>query len=112
MSKERVGDYYIGVRRVLTNLFGNREALVYVTSTDQTLDSRCLIFSTIFPHQMQMFCARQDKSPLDQTGNHRMQFIPMLCYAYRWDIEVSYYEQKLFWSLCSNMVHSCRVDSW
>ncbi len=35
-----------------------------------------------------------------------MQFIPLLCYYFRWNIEVSYYEQKTFWSLCSYMVRS------
>lgn len=35
-----------------------------------------------------------------------MKFIPMLCYCFRWNIEVSYYEQKTFWSLCSYMVRS------
>ena len=32
-KKEKVGDYYTGVRRVLTNFFGTREVLAYVTST-------------------------------------------------------------------------------
>ena len=35
-----------------------------------------------------------------------MQFIPLMLYAFRWPIEVSYYEQKTFWSLCSYMVRS------
>ena len=35
-----------------------------------------------------------------------MQFIPLILYAFRWPIEVSYYEQKTFWSLCSYMVRS------
>ena len=35
-----------------------------------------------------------------------MPFIPLMLYAFRWDIEVSYYEQKTFWSLCSYMVCS------
>ena len=35
-----------------------------------------------------------------------MQFIPLLCYYFRWNIEVSYYEQKTFWSLCSYMIRS------
>lgn len=33
-----------------------------------------------------------------------MQYISMLCYYLRWNIEASYYEQKTFWSLCSYMV--------
>lgn len=35
-----------------------------------------------------------------------MQYIPLLLSAFRWNIEVSYYEQKTFWSLCSYMVCS------
>ena len=104
LSDERIGDYYMGVRRVLTNLFGQREVLAYVTASEKTQGSRRLFFSTIFPYQMQIFCAWQEKSPLNQTDSSRMQFIPLLCYCFRWNIEVSYYEQKTFWSLCSYMV--------
>ena len=106
LSDEKVGDYYIGARRVLTNLFGQREVLAYVTASGKLQGSRRLFFSTIFPHQMQVFCAWQEKAPLNQIGRSYMKFIPLLCYYFRWNIEVSYYEQKTFWSLCSYMLHS------
>lgn len=35
-----------------------------------------------------------------------MKYIPLFCYSFRWNIEVSYYEQKTFWSFCSYMVRS------
>ena len=35
-----------------------------------------------------------------------MQYIPLFLYSFRWNIEVSYYEQKTFWSLCAYMVRS------
>ena len=108
LSEEKIGDYYIVMRHVLTNIFGQREVLAYVTASDKTHGSRRLFFSTIFPHQMQIFCAWQEKAPLNQTGSSRMQYIPLLCYYFRWNIEVSYYEQKTFWSLCSYMVRSCK----
>ena len=106
LSDEKIGDYYIGSRRVLTNIFGYREVLAYVTSTEKGTGSRRLFFSTIFPEQLQIFCAWQEKAPLNQTGSDHMQYIPLLCYSFRWNIEVSYYEQKTFWSLCSYMVRS------
>ena len=106
LSDEKIGDYYIGVRRVLTNIFGSREVLAYVTSSEKESSSRRLFFSTIFPEQLQIFCAWQEKAPLNQTGSDRMQYIPLFCYSFRWNIEVSYYEQKTFWSLCSYMVRS------
>ena len=55
---------------------------------------------------MQIFCAWQEKAPLNQTGSDRMQYMPLFCYSFRWNIEVSYYEQKTFWSLCSYMARS------
>ena len=106
LSEEKIGDCYIAVRHVLTNIFGKRKVLAYVTSPEKGSGSRRLFFSTVFPEQLQIFCAWQEKSPLNQTGSSRMLFIPLMLYAFRWNIEVSYYEQKVFWSLCSYMVRS------
>ena len=106
LSDEKIGDYFMAARRVLTNIFGKREVMAYVTAPKKDSGSRRLFFSTILPEQLQIFCAWQEKSPLNRTGSDRMQFIPLLLYVYRWNIEVSYYEQKTFWSLCSYMVRS------
>lgn len=106
LSEKKVGDYYTGCRRVLTNIFGAREVMAYVTSPNKEGGGERLFFSTVFPSQLQIFCAWQEKSPLNQTGSSRMQYIPLLLYPFRWNIEVSYYEQKSFWSLCSYMVRS------
>ena len=81
-SNEKIGDYYIGAHRVITNLFGCREIQDYVTATE--------------------------KEPLNQTGSDRMKYIPLFLYSFQWNIETSYYEQKTFWSLCSYMVRSCK----
>lgn len=105
-SDEKIGDYFIGVRRVLSNLFGEREVLAFVTSTGNTDSSKRLFFSTVFPERISMFCTWQEKAPLNQTGSDRMKYIPLFLYVFRWNIEVSYYEQKTFWSLCSYMVRS------
>ena len=37
-----------------------------------------------------------------------MKYIPLFLYSFRWNIEISYYEQKTFWSLCNYMVCSCK----
>ena len=80
--------------------------LAYVTSTGKKEGSRRLFFSTVFPTQLQVFCAWQEKEPLKRTGSDWMQYIPLFLYSFRWNIEVSYYEQKTFWSLCGYMVRS------
>ena len=108
LSGEKAGDYYTGCRRVLTNIFGAREVMAYVTCTGKENGTRRLFFSTIFPAQLQIFCAWQEKAPLNQTGSGWMPYIPLFLYSFRWNIEVSYYEQKSFWSLCSYMVRSRR----
>lgn len=106
LSDEKIGDYYTGCRRVLTNIFGTKEVMAYVTSPGKEGGGRRLFFSTVFPSQLQIFCAWQEKAPLNQTGSSWMQYIPLFLYSFRWNIEVSYYEQKSFWSLCSYMVRS------
>ena len=106
LSDGKIGDYYTGCRRVLTNIFGARQVMAYVTSPCKEGGSRRLFFSTVFPSQLQIFCAWQEKAPLNQTGSDWMQYIPLFLYSFRWNIEVSYYEQKSFWSLCSYMVRS------
>ena len=80
--------------------------MAYVTSTGKENGTRRLFFSTIFPTQLQMFCAWQEKAPLNQTGSGWMPYIPLFLYSFRWNIQVSYYEQKSFWSLCAYMVRS------
>ena len=57
LSDEKIGDYYTGVRHVLTNLFGKREVLAYVTATTKESGTKRLFFSTIFPEQLGIFCA-------------------------------------------------------
>lgn len=107
-SEEKIVGCYTAVRRMLTNLFGNRNVLAYITSTDRESGSRRLFFGTFFPTQLQIFCAWQEDELLQRTGSKWMQYIPLLLYRSRWQIETSYYEQKSFWSLCSYMVRSSK----
>ena len=47
--------------------------MAYVTAPKKDSGSRRLFFSTILPEQLQIFCAWQEKSPLNRTGSDRMQ---------------------------------------
>ena len=106
LSNEKIGDYYVGVRRVLTNIFGDKCVHAYVTASNKTTETRRLFFSTIAPEAVRMACAWQEKAPLNQTGKEWLQYVPLFVYSFRWGIEVGYYEHKTFWSLCSYMVRS------
>ena len=68
LSDEKIGGYYMAVRRVLTNIFGKKEVLAYVTSPGKGPGSRQLFLSTVSPEQLQEFCTWQEKSPQDQAG--------------------------------------------
>ena len=83
---KKIGDYYIGAHRVITNLFGCREIQAYVTATEKEHGTKRLFFSTIFPEDLQIFCAWQEKEPLNQTGSDRMKYIPLFLYSFRWNI--------------------------
>lgn len=102
-------NYYTAARRVLTSIFWQKASHGICDFSWKNSGSRRLIFSTIIPEQLQIFCAWQEKAPLNQTGSAWMDFIQLLLYSFRWNrwnIEVSYYEQKIFWSLCSYIVRS------
>ncbi len=106
LSSEKIGDHYIGVRQVLTNIFGDRHVHAYVTAVNKATETRRLFFSTVAPESIRMSCAWQEKAPLNQVGREWMQYVPLFLYSFRWNIEVGYYEQKNFWSLCAYMVRS------
>ena len=106
LSEQRIGGYYTGVEMVLSNLFGERRIFAYVTSTELIGGSRRLFLSTITPVTLSLFCAWQEVEPLNQTGMDWMMYVPLFLYRFRWNIEVSYYEQKKFWSLEKYMLRN------
>ena len=48
LSDEKIGDYYIGTKTVLSNLFGERKVLAFVTSTEKEGSSRRLFSARCF----------------------------------------------------------------
>jgi hypothetical protein len=55
-SNEKTGDYYTGVRRVITRFFGCREVLAYVTATSKE-NGKTTFFSIPFFQESCKFCA-------------------------------------------------------
>ena len=108
LTAKKTGDFYLSCRTVLTNIFKDRKVLAYVTCPDRESGSLRLFFSTVSFYDLQILCAWQEKSPLSQTTSSNAVYIPLFLYMFRWNIEVSYYEQKTFWSLCSYMVRSSK----
>ena len=105
LSEEKLGDYYVAHRQVITNLLKNHVMTAYVTAPDKE-SGRWLFLSTIDIKNFRMSCENMERVPLNQCDGCWAEYIPLCCYSFRWQIEVSYYEQKTFWSLCHYMVRS------
>lgn len=103
LSEEKLGDYYVAHRQVITNLLKDYVMSAYVTAPEKE-SSRWLFLSTIDVKEIYMSCANMERAPLNQCDGGWAEYIPLCCYSFRWQIEVSYYEQKTFWSLCRYMV--------
>ena len=78
-----------------------------MTAPEKNSKSKRLFFSTVFPDELQDFCVDPPKVSFNQEEENWSGYMPLFWYSFRWNIEVSYYEQKTFWSFGSYMVRSC-----
>ena len=101
-SKHSSEKYKVAHRIVIAKLFGKRKVHAYVTKTET--NSRRLYFSTINPDNMIMNCSWQDNFLVRNIYRDNIEYSIFSLYRARWNIEVSYYEQKTFWSLEKYMV--------
>ena len=90
---------------VKTNLFGDRAVTAIVTKAKSgssvrlflsTQSAESLTFSPDFLHQETDLAYPQANAAL----------LPLAIYRLRWNIEVTYYEQKTFWGLGAYMLQS------
>ena len=99
MRTPQNGDWKIGVRPVLTRLWGERVVYAYVTAPKKGGDSRRLFFCTKNPEEITLDYSVCADDRIRNYGEEDINYIPLACYLLRWNIEVSYYEGKTFWSL-------------
>lgn len=86
LSAEKIGEYYIGFRKVMTNLFNDHPVYAYVTASTKTSDTRRLFFCTVDPNCIRISCAWYEKTPLNHTGREWMPYIPLFLYSVRWGL--------------------------
>lgn len=105
LTEERVGDFHVGHKKVMTNLLKGAVIDAFVTSTHKEGGSRRLFLSTLSATDIEMFCAWYEKPPINQTGSGWFRYLPLMFYSVRWQgTEVGYYEQKTFWSFRKYML--------
>ena len=101
LSDEKLNGYYMGKRQVRTTLFKGRTVTAYVTCTEKEKGTRRLFLSTVSEEAVAI-----PKKELPEIIERHFDLLSMFLYQLRWNIEIGYYEQKTFWSLCSYMVRS------
>ena len=67
LSTEKIGDFHIGTRKVVTNLLKNAEMTAFVTATRKSEGTRRLFLSTITPGFLFVYCAWHEKEPLNRV---------------------------------------------
>ena len=106
LESPETGDWQIGVRPVLTRLWGERVVYAIVTLPKSGNGSRRLFFCTRDPESIRLDYSRCEDDTVRGYGEENKKFLPVGCYSVRWDIEVSYYESKTFWSFEEYRVRS------
>ena len=106
LESPKTGDWKIGVRPVLTRLWGGRVVYAIVTLPKSGNGSRRLFFCTRNPEEIALDYENCADDAIREYGKEDIRYLPLACYMLRWDIEVSYYENKTFWSLEEYRVRS------
>jgi len=106
LKSPKTGDFKIGVRPVLTRLWGEWVVYAIVMLPKSGDGNRRLFFCTKNPESILLDYSRCEDETIRGYGEENAQFLPLACYSLRWNIEVYYYESKTFWSLEEYRVRS------
>ena len=103
LEKPERAPYYMGCRKVTTNLWKGRAVYAYVTAADpEKPDSFRLFLCTAEPERIAVELEKQTEEKIRRYSAWGM--LPLGLFSLRWNIETSYYETKTFWSFCDYMI--------
>lgn len=103
LSYEKVGEYYVATKQVLTNIFKTKPVTVTVTvKSIESFDSVRVFISTVTADDIKVFKDHQVAGVSCEPLTRK--YLPYLCYHIRWNIEVIFYQHKFFWSFGNYMV--------
>lgn len=107
LEKPAGAPYYMGCRKVITNLWKGRAVYACVTAADpEKPGSFRLFLSTAEAERIAVEPAKQADEKIRTYSNWGM--LPLGLFSLRWNIETSYYETKTFWSFCDYMIRSVK----
>ena len=105
LDKPEGAPYYMGCRKVITNLWKGRTVYACVTAADpEKTGSFRLFLCTAEPERIAADPEKQADEKIRSYSAWGM--LPLGLFSLRWNIETSYYETKTFWCFCDYMVRS------
>ena len=111
LDATQTGDWNIGIKPVLTKLWDKKVVYAFVTSPKKGNGKRRLFLCTKNPEELECNWEKSASATLYAYGKENPMYLPMGFYEMRWEIEVSYYEEKTFWSMESYRVRSgCGIE--
>ena len=99
LHEPECGSWRIGVVPVITNLWKEKVVYALVTAPKNGKGGRRLFFCTVDPRTIPFDWENSADQAIYSYGAENVLYLPLAWYGLRWDIEVSYYEEKTFWSL-------------
>ncbi len=99
LSEPQSGDWLIGMMPVITNLWKDKVVYAFVTAPKNGKGSRRLFLCTADPRTISFDWENSADKTVCSYGAENVFYLPLAWYGLRWNIEVSYYEGKTFWSM-------------
>ena len=99
LCEPKTGDWLIGIMPVITNLWKDKVVYAFVTAPKNGKGSRRLFLCTADPRTISFDCENSADKTTCCYGAENIFYMPLAWYGLRWNIEVSYYEGKTFWSM-------------
>ena len=99
LSEPKSGDWLIGMVPVITNLWKGKVVYALVTAPKNGKGSRRLFLCTADPRTIFFDWENSADKTACSYGAENVFYLPLAWYGLRWNIEVSYYERKTFWSM-------------
>ena len=99
LSGPESGGWLIGMMPVITNLWKEKVVYALVTAPKNGKGSRRLFLCTADPRTISFDWENSVDKTTCSYGAESIFYLPLAWYGLRWNIEVSYYEGKTFWSM-------------
>lgn len=107
LDKPEGASYFMGGRRVVTNLWKGRTVYACVTASDPEKPESFRLF--LCTAELEEIAIQPEKQADEKIRSyHTWGMLVLGLFSLRWKIETSYYETKTFWSFRDYMVRSVK----